>query len=121
MNGHVDLKALAYLYDHLRDLPSWLQGLTPQQMHQLASVLARWGECQKTDKTVEPLEEVERREFSRALAAFEGDVCEVAKALGIGKTTAYRRLKTWGLDTTDWRAVSQATSLEHPVKLQYEP
>jgi len=118
MSGHVDLHALAYLYDHHRDLPTWLQGLTPQQMHQLAGVLASWGQWEQTATTVQPLEEVERREFSRALAAFEGDVCEAAKALGIGKTTAYRRLKTWGLDRTDWRAVSQATA---PLKLEYEP
>lgn len=121
MNVSTDLQALAYLYDHLSDMPSWLQGLTPRQMHQLAVVLARWGGCQETGTTVQRLEEVERREFARALVAFEGDVCATAKALGIGKTTAYRRLKIWGLGAIDWRAVSQAAALERPVKLQYVP
>jgi len=105
MNTSADLQALAYLYDHLGELPSWLQGITPRQMHQLAGVLVRWGVCKQDGVTVQRLEEVERREFARALVAFEGDVCATAKALGIGKTTAYRRLKRWGLGATDWRAL----------------
>jgi len=105
------MRALAYLYDNLSDLPIWVQQLTPGQMEQLAALLNRWqtsnGECE----AVQPIAKVEKHEFIRALVACRGDVGAAAKALGIGKTTLYRRLKEWGYGPSNWRLICQATAL----------
>ena len=105
------MQALAFIYDHLSDFPSWVQRLTPRQMEQLAGILNRWqtnnGQCEG----VQPIDDIEKREFTRALALCRGDVCEAAKALGVGKTTLYRRLKEWGYSPSNWRVISQAAAL----------
>jgi DNA-binding NtrC family response regulator len=98
---------LAYLYDHARDLPNWIQRLDPVQMRQLAVVLARWARVHD-EGTVHSMEEIERHEFTHALIVFKGDVCAAAKALGVGKTTFYRKLKSWGFDACNWRLIYQA-------------
>ena len=106
-----EMQALAFIYDHLSDFPSWVQRLTPRQMEQLAGILNRWqtnnGQCEG----VQPIDDIEKREFTRALALCRGDVCEAAKALGVGKTTLYRRLKEWGYSPSNWRVISQAAAL----------
>jgi DNA-binding NtrC family response regulator len=111
------MHALAFIYDHLSDFPSWVQRLTPRQVEQLATILSRWAGSNGQHEPVQPMEDVEKREFTRALAVCHGDVCEAAKALGIGKTTFYRRLKHWGYNPSTWRAISQAAALAdvHPV------
>ncbi len=43
------------------------------------------------------LEDIERWAVKRALRASEGRVTEAAKALGIGRTTLYRKLEKYGL------------------------
>ncbi|MEZ4335471.1 MAG: helix-turn-helix domain-containing protein, partial [Sandaracinaceae bacterium] len=47
--------------------------------------------------TVESLEDVERRAVERALAAFEGNVLQAAKALGVARGTLYRKMERYGL------------------------
>lgn len=115
----VNVDALAYLYDHLKDFPSWFQRLTPGQMNQLAAILTGWRKSDDQPEGVQPLEEIEKRELTRALLVFDGDVCAAAKALGIGKTTAYRHLKKWGLSTSDSHVLHQASALSQPCRLQY--
>jgi DNA-binding NtrC family response regulator len=109
----LQMRALAFIYDHLGDFPSWVQRLTPRQFEQLAAILSNWNASNGQQDPVRPIEDVERREFTRALTVFKGDVCEAAKALGIGKTTLYRRLKQWGCDPSTWRVISQAAALAH--------
>ena len=46
---------------------------------------------------VETMEESEKRAIVRALQTFHGDKLVAAKALGIGKTTLYRKLKEYGI------------------------
>ncbi len=46
---------------------------------------------------VETMEESERRTIRHALQTFGGDKLMAAKALGIGKTTLYRKLKEYGI------------------------
>jgi transcriptional regulator of acetoin/glycerol metabolism len=108
------MEALAYLYDKLRDLPSWLQHLTPVQMQQLAALISAWDAKRHDPVAVHPLDEVERREFTRALIVFNGDVCSAARALGVGKTTFYRKMKSWGFSPSDWRLIYQAAALASP-------
>jgi len=107
------MHALAFVYDHLNDFPSWVQRLTPRQFEQLAVILSQWQASNGEEQPVQPIEDVERREFTRALTVYRGDVCQAAKALGIGKTTFYRRLKQWGYNPSSWRVISQAAVLAH--------
>lgn len=106
-----EMQALAFIYDHLSDFPSWVQRLTPRQMEQLAGILNRWQTSNGQCEGVQPIDDIEKREFTRALALCRGDVCEAAKALGVGKTTLYRRLKEWGYSPSNWRVISQAAAL----------
>jgi len=105
------MHALAFIYDYLNEFPSWVQRLTPRQIEQLAAILSRWQSSNEQQQAVQPIEDLEKREFTRALAVYRGDVCEAAKALGIGKTTMYRRLKEWGYCPSNWRLISQAAAL----------
>ena len=47
---------------------------------------------------------VERDEIVAALHAHRGDVAAAAARLGISRATAYRRLKTFGIDPANWQA-----------------
>jgi len=66
---------------HLADLPSNLQQAS--------------GESAPDSDEVVPLEELERRAIVRALRETAGDKLAAARLLGIGKTTLYRKLKTY--------------------------
>ena len=46
---------------------------------------------------IETIEQSEKRVILRALQTFKGDKLLTAKALGIGKTTLYRKLKDYGI------------------------
>ena len=105
------LQALAFIYDNKDLLPTWMRRLTPGQISEFASVIARWEISNMPRYEVLPLETLERREVARAMAKFGGDVCAAAKALGIGKTTLYRKLKAWGFSSDTWQRISQAAVL----------
>lgn len=47
------------------------------------------------------LEELERQTIIRVLNETGGDRARAAKRLGIGKTTIYRKLKTYGLSVDE--------------------
>jgi DNA-binding NtrC family response regulator len=49
---------------------------------------------------VVPLEELEKRAIQHALTHTRGDRTVAAQLLGIGRTTLYRKLKEYGLDTS---------------------
>ena len=49
------------------------------------------------------LEEVERREIERALAANGGVITDAAQALGISRSTLYNKLDQFGIDLTSFR------------------
>ena len=111
------MKALAYLQDNIRDLPTWLQRLTPLQMEQLAVVLCGWEADTDSAGKVLAFEEVERREVTHALIVFNGDVCAAAKALGIGKTTLYRKIKTWGFTPSNRRLLCESAGLGSGIRI----
>jgi hypothetical protein len=105
------LQALAFIYDNANHFPTWIRRLSPGQISDLATLIARWEICNMPQYEVQLLDTVERREVARAMAKFGGDVCAAAKALGIGKTTLYRRLKEWGFSSETWLRISQAGAL----------
>lgn len=105
------LQALAFIYDNTNHFPTWIRRLSPGQISDLATLIARWEISNMPHYEVQLLDIVERREVARAMAKFGGDVCAAAKALGIGKTTLYRKLKAWGFSSETWLRVSQAAAL----------
>ena len=109
-NGALELQAMAYLYDHVSEFPAWVQHLTPGQMQQLAGLLTRW-RAGDQNSAVRPLDEIEKEQLIHALTVFNGDVSAAARALRIGKTTLYRRLKEWGFGAENWRLMYQAAVL----------
>ena len=61
------------------------------------------GQAQMSDRFIEgaklaSLADVERRLIGFALARYEGRMSEIARALGIGRSTLYRKLREYGLD-----------------------
>ncbi|MCO4746232.1 MAG: sigma 54-interacting transcriptional regulator [Proteobacteria bacterium] len=50
-------------------------------------------------EAVIPLEIVERRAIERALIVFAGNRSQAAKALGLGRTTLYSKIKQYGIET----------------------
>jgi DNA-binding NtrC family response regulator len=70
---------------HVGDLPSNLQYPTTERLPERNELL--------------PLEELERRAILRTLRETAGDKLAAARILGIGKTTLYRKLKQYNLET----------------------
>ena len=116
----VHLDALAFLYDNVSDFPAWIRRLTPGQMADLASVLREWHAKRTEMEEVIPLDSIERQEVTRAISKFNGDICAAAKALGIGKTTIYRKLKKWGCSAESWQRISQAAALAHKPSVAFQ-
>jgi|GEM_PF-4643895 len=106
------LDALAFLYDRWRDLPVWIRRLTPGQLEDIATVMSAWHASVCENQEILPLKTIEKREITRAISLFSGDVIKAARALRIGKTTVYRKLKEWGYSFEDRLLIHQASALE---------
>ena len=52
------------------------------------------------DGNIRPLEEIEEDLIRLAIGHYRGRMTEVAKRLGIGRSTLYRKLAEIGIDTT---------------------
>ena len=113
------VSALAHLYDTLVDLPAWFRRLTPGQHQDIAKLMARWHDAPpRKDQTngtqindpdkIPRMRDVERDVVLHAVRLCEGNVLEAAAALGIGKTTVYRKLREWRLEPA---VLSQASAL----------
>jgi DNA-binding NtrC family response regulator len=107
----VEMHALAYLYDHVSDLPLWMRQLTPGQLQGLANVMLLWHGTIAENTHIQPLKEMEKRYITRAISLCQGDVLKAAQALQVGKTTLYRKLKEWGYSTKDRILIYQASVL----------
>ena len=70
---------------HVADLPSSLHYPTPERFAERNELV--------------PLDELERRAILRTLRETAGDKLQAARILGIGKTTLYRKLKQYNLET----------------------
>jgi DNA-binding protein Fis len=93
---HTRMPALAYLYDHVRELPAWFQRLTACQLHEIADLMVQWNVV-SDNKNMLTMEQIERREVLRVLALCDGNIAKAANVLKMGKTTIYRKLVQWGL------------------------
>ena len=62
---------------------------------------------------IAPLAEIERRHILRAIDYTKGDVSAAAMMLGIGRTTLYRKLKSYGSAAAD---SDQAQAVAGPLK-----
>lgn len=117
-NG-IYVSALGHVYSNLSYLPAWFRRLTPGQLQDVARLMAHWyapPQSLHTDNQdieiadVPKLQNLERDAILRAIRACDGDMVKAANALGIGKTTIYRKLREWGYTA---RLLSQASALGH--------
>ncbi|MHB2263899.1 sigma-54-dependent transcriptional regulator [Aliihoeflea sp. PC F10.4] len=53
---------------------------------------------------IKPLAELEKRAIQAAIEHYEGRLSEVARRLGIGRSTLYRKLKEMGIDADEGRS-----------------
>lgn len=98
--------ALGHIHSLLPDLPAWCRRLTPGQLEDIARLMAGW-KNPPARATLNPsseysfipkLEDVERELIHQSIRLCGGNITEAATALGIGKTTIYRKLREWGED-----------------------
>jgi DNA-binding NtrC family response regulator len=113
------MSALAFLYDHMLDLPVWMRKLTAPQLNDIAGLMAQWHTPEENHAIV-PLDQIERREVLRAVAYCQGNVVKAASILGVGKTTLYKKLKSWGCAIQDRNLMGQASVLA-PAKQPAHP
>src|SRR6266567_403342 len=104
------LNALAFLYDHLSDFPVWIRKLTRGQLENIARIMIEWPAVLEGSTEIVPMEEIEKREVIRAIRLCGGDADKAAKALKMGRTTVYHKLKQWGY-TAENRLVTQQASI----------
>jgi hypothetical protein len=122
------MSALAYLHDHVRDLPGWFCRLTVRQLEDIAEVMVQWNISTENQSAL-PMEEIEKREVLRVLAMCEGRIPRAAKLLKMGKTTIYRKLTHWGYSVQSRTSTEQASSSRNrrrtgrrnPLKLDGSP
>lgn len=107
----VETHALAYLYDHLNEFPLWMRQLTPGQIEAVAKIMLSWHGTIAENTEIQPLKEIEKRYITRAISLCRGDVLKASRALQVGKTTMYRKLKKWGYSTSDRILIYQASVL----------
>jgi DNA-binding NtrC family response regulator len=104
------LESLAFLYVHQSELPYWLRGLTYAQLVDIAKLMTEWRSA-SSGQGIVPIDEVEQREIIRALTLCGGDVMKAARALKMGKTTIYKKLRRWGYSIENRRLIHQASGL----------
>lgn len=109
--SNLRLNALAFLYDRMADLPSWMRRLSPEQLETLVKIMLAWhGEPGRSTQIL-PLAEIEKRETIRAISLCNGDMALAAKALKVGKTTLYRKIKRWGYSSEERAMLCEAAAL----------
>jgi len=104
------LNALAFLYDHQSEFPVWLRSLTHAQLVDIARLMIALHSTSCGGGIV-PIEEVEQREVIRAITICGGDVTKAARALKVGKTTIYTKLRQWGHSMENRLSIHQASGL----------
>jgi DNA-binding NtrC family response regulator len=113
-NGYMD--ALGHIYTAMTDLAAWFRRLTPGQREDIARLMADWAAPsrraepadQNSHGCIPKIKDVERDLIHQAIQACHGDISQAARALGVGKTTIYRKLREWGENP---KLLSQAAAL----------
>ncbi len=113
-NGYID--ALGHVHTVLPELPAWFRRLTPGQLEDIARLMADWTTPsrrvepvdQPSHSCIPKMKDVERDLIHQAIQACGGDINQAARALGVGKTTIYRKLHEWGENP---KLLSQAAAL----------
>ena len=78
----VEKPRVFYLMELIEDDPGEITQAISQVLH--------------PERTIRPLAEIEKEAILTALRIFDGDKLAIATALGIGKTTLYRKLAEYG-------------------------
>ncbi len=89
---------------HSCDLPSAIQNSTSNDLLKLAASVGYSGRGPApvaTPRQILPLAEVEKRAIIEALEQTRGDRAVTAMLLGIGRTTLYRKIKEYRLESTE--------------------
>lgn len=114
---HTPMPALAYLYDHVRELPAWFQRLTAGQLQDIAGLMVQWNVV-SDDKNMLTIEQIKKREVLRVLALCDGNIAKAANVLKMGKTTIYRKLVQWGYSVQNRVLVENASALSREGEAQ---
>lgn len=107
---HTQMSALAYLYDHVRELPGWFHRLTARQLQDVADLMVQW-DVVSGNKSMLTMEQIEKREVLRVLAMCDGNIGKAANVLKLGKTTIYRKLVQWGYSVQNRILIENASAL----------
>jgi transcriptional regulator with AAA-type ATPase domain len=109
--------ALRYLWDSMEDLNPWFRSLTPRQVEDVARIMSRWHmpprdlrvSVAPRQAQIRTMAALELDAILEAVRLCNGNVAEAAKALGIGRTTIYRKLQSW---EQDCKSLMQAAALK---------
>ncbi|MER3399541.1 MAG: sigma-54-dependent Fis family transcriptional regulator [Thermoflexus sp.] len=84
-------------------------------LHHLPARIARGVEAGRPADPIRPLEELEREAILQAAIQYRGRIGAMATALGLSRTTLWRRLKRYGIDPTAFRERPRASPGDHRV------
>jgi DNA-binding protein Fis len=114
---HTQMSALAYLYDHVRELPGWFHRLTARQLQDVADLMVQWNVV-SDNKSMLTMEQIEKREVLRVLAMCDGNIGKAANVLKMGKTTIYRKLVQWGYSVQNRILIENASASSRESEAQ---
>ncbi len=86
---------------HLGDLPTQLQNFHLQKYRPVVVAAPPLGNPGASRGPVLPLAQLEKEAILETLRKLDGDKLLAARLLGIGKTTLYRKLKEYGIGSTE--------------------
>lgn len=121
-NNRMKLKTLAYIYDTIQRNPkhNWLRSLNPNQIRDIADLIFAWEATQQQqsemvsnpsitlDNNILPLKEIEKAAILSAVRKV--GVARASVALGLGKTTIYRKLKEYEWHPVEPELAASATA-----------
>lgn len=83
-------------------VPALVTGAAPVN-HEFSNNVVQFPQAQKTSSSVLKMDDIEAQAISSAIEAYNGNLTEAAKALGIGRATLYRKVKQYHLDPSQAR------------------
>lgn len=83
-------------------VPALVTGSAPVN-HDFSNNVVQFPQATKTSNSVLKMDDIEAQAISSAIEAYNGNLTEAAKALGIGRATLYRKVKQYHLDPSQAR------------------